>query len=223
MSSQTGIPRTIDPHGNVFDVLELLYGITRCIIKSPTKNCERIKLANSIYLAEHMLCRMNSSPVSSVEPKCLDISAPLAAAAHLFLHLGVRNIPSNARRHRHLSKRLHISLPYDLDYESLLHAPRAGIRLLLWVCAIGTVVENDVEIHDLRLAQVTQLCMLLEVRSYEEFKNYLKEVLWIDPFSSEHMARLWRTIQASFLQPGPSTWENDIPGWESVNDVDDDR
>jgi hypothetical protein len=174
-------------------------------MEPPTRTCERIKLANSIYLAEHMLCRMNSSPVSDVEPKCLDISAPLAAAAHLFLHLGVRNIPSNASRHRHLLKRLHISLPHDLHYESLVHAPRVGVRLLLWVCVIGTVVENDVWIHNIRLAQVRQLCVILEVRSYEEFEHCLKEVLWIDPFSSEHISRVWRMVQANFLPPGPLT------------------
>jgi hypothetical protein len=168
-----------------------------------------------------MLCRMNSTSVSDVEPRCLDISAPLAAAAHLFLHLGVRNIPSNARRHRYLSQRLHISLPHDLDYESLVHAPRAGVRLLFWVCAIGAVSKNDVETRDMRLFQLRQLCVVLEVTSFEEFKRCLEDVLWIDPFSSEHMSRIWQMVQANFLLPGLPRWENDIPEWGMLSIVDD--
>jgi hypothetical protein len=213
-SAQTRGPHTIDPYGDVFDALELLHSITRHIAASLNEKHQRITLANSIYLAEYMLCRMNSSPISDVEPRCLDISAPLAAAAHLFLHLGVRNIPSNAGRHRYLTQRLHIALPHDLDYESLVDVPRAGVRLLLWVCTIGAVrEEDDVNTRDMRLVQLRQLCGVLEVRSFEEFKQCLKEVLWIDPFSSEHMSRIWQLVQASFLLPGIPRWENDILEW----------
>ncbi|KAF2789064.1 hypothetical protein K505DRAFT_313821 [Melanomma pulvis-pyrius CBS 109.77] len=194
-------PRTSDLYGDIFDALELLHSITCRIVEAPTRNYDKTKLSNSIYLVEHQLCRMNSASISAVEPRCLDLAAPLAAAAHLFLHLGVRNIPANARRHRFLFHRLYMSLPQNLTLGSLGEAPRAGVVLLLWVYAIGAVNEADHIAYGIYLIQIKQSCLVLGVRCYAEFKDCIKDVLWMDPFCEEHMMRIWHNAEGGVIIP----------------------
>ncbi|KAI1437811.1 hypothetical protein GGR50DRAFT_605968 [Xylaria sp. CBS 124048] len=129
---------------DIIDILELLSSITRCLSSFDYNNIanmstERIRLSDSIYLAEWQLFRLEHSYrnlraskraeslstgtykpiVEESSPFVLDLSESLMLAAHLFMHLALRGQPPAAPRHRGITEALvsclyHIVLTLNL-------------------------------------------------------------------------------------------------------------
>ncbi|ORX96653.1 hypothetical protein BCR34DRAFT_593790 [Clohesyomyces aquaticus] len=185
---------------SVLEAMDTLQDITQSLAKSPLSSTERRAISNAIYHVEYELCRSNSAGDSDgalqlvFNVDALDLSAPLATAAQLFLHLGIRNLPAKAQRHQRLFNNLRMSLPQVTALAYLTEIPQRGLNILLWMYAIGAANEADPLVRGTFLADIEAFCRVMGLRDHDGFAACLKDVLWAEPFCKEHASCIWEDV-----------------------------
>jgi hypothetical protein len=178
----------------VLEALQLLSSISKAI-SNQNLPVDREAISNSIYLVEYKLSMMNfGEGVETLISEKLDLSKALGFAAHLYLHLGVRELPGKARRYQLLFRRLENSLPYERNLLEL-NDPQISIDLLLWIFFMAGAGIFDNSSRILLMRGLQQLCLVLGIRDINEFETHLKNILWLDPFSSSHSEMLWNELE----------------------------
>jgi hypothetical protein len=83
----------------VFEMMEMLSLLTAFARPYPSQRVKRIVISDSIYAIDYELSIMNFGDcweTLAVTNK-VDLSVCLALAAHLYLHLGVRDLSASSR------------------------------------------------------------------------------------------------------------------------------
>jgi hypothetical protein len=177
----------------VLEILEQLSVISEAIKHSHFQG-DREAISNSIYVVEYKLSILNfGEDVESLDSDRFDVSKALGLAAHLYLHLGIRELPANARRYKTLFRRLEKVVSFDMDLMHL-SAPQINFDLLLWVLFITSVGATDELLRSWVILRLQQLCSVLGIKERKEFDIHLRTVAWLDPFSSFYAQKLWDEI-----------------------------
>ncbi|KAF2728525.1 hypothetical protein EJ04DRAFT_569440 [Polyplosphaeria fusca] len=183
---------------SLIDILDRMDAICNAIPKLAISDTSRTLVGNSIYNAEYRLFELDPDRLthaSCSNEGSTDISEPLAAAAHLFLHIIIRSVPVNATRHR----RLFDLLSYLLNTTPLLNyaaSSRLGLCFLVWMHTVGSIDGEDFIARGQHLMQLERLCAAVGIAQYEEFELCLKEVLWVDEFGI-FARRAWEDVELS--------------------------
>ncbi|KAF2665157.1 hypothetical protein BT63DRAFT_86470 [Microthyrium microscopicum] len=184
---------------DVLEALEQLYTLTIKIREYVPGYGNKFPIANGIYFLEHKLSSINNTGnIIRVESfdSAFDISELLALAAQLFLHLAIRETPRDAKRHRNLFDRLRVSMPPLADF-STISAPRLLVTLLMWICYVGAADTRDPSAKDFFLLSLRQLCFALNITSWEDFTDCLRETMHSELFCSIHSVEMWNAIAPS--------------------------
>jgi hypothetical protein len=186
----------VTPNRQVFDILEMLFSISEAISMHQLHG-NRELISNSIYLVEYKLVTMNfSGGIEEQQSNRIELSKILGLAAHLFLHLGIREIPIKARRHQVLFQRLSKFLPYEWNLWEL-NASQLSLKLLLWsVFIAGASVFEDSSRY-LLIFKLKELCSILKIHDRVDFEKHLKTILWLEPFCSSLAGELWNDMTQS--------------------------
>jgi len=180
-------------------VLEIMYRLNLISVAISSfhtaTNKDRLALSNAIYTLEHRLLSVRSDleNIQEFPASDFDLSKSLLLAAHLYLHLGVRELPKNAKMHLTLLNRLNTSL-----LEAPLHAmsldSNVSLPILLWILFIGVAAAGD---QDSRVILVNRLQLVvfdLQITSQDEFETKLHSVLWSKRFYDVYGPGIWREI-----------------------------
>jgi hypothetical protein len=165
---------------------------------------DRRSISNAVYSAEHRLLSLRMSSYTDdddIQSISLDFSQVLLLAAHLYMHLAIRELPGTAK--------MHLKMLYDLKSSITLNFPSlffqasdAILQVLLWILFIGAVASTDLNTRSFFVQNLQQVCTVLGVETEVDFQSLLKGVLWLDGFCLVHCARVWREMNAgdAFLE-----------------------
>jgi hypothetical protein len=121
----------------------------------------------------------------------LDLSKMLLLAAHLFLHLAIRELPKTAKMHLNMLNILEATVSRDSDF-ILLQRSNAALQIILWVLFMGAAaspVQTGQFTKHLR-----QVCFSLELSHQADFVRALKGVLWSEKFCGHYCGVVWGEI-----------------------------
>jgi hypothetical protein len=189
------------------EALELLHSISEAMTAYyMTGGGDRVIISNSIYFVEYRLSSLNYRSLRErsfefdfpAETGRLDLAEALGIASQIYLHLGIRDVNVRVERHRRLFGRLLGALPQERNFEELA-APRWYLCLLLWIFSMGATDPTNVVAKNFHVRGMAQLCNILMVHSREDFVGCLKEVLWVNPFSSRAAEQSWEDINMLWL------------------------
>jgi hypothetical protein len=187
---------------DVLEAVEQLYTLTINIQAYKPGIGNKFPIANGIYLVEHKLSSINNMGLVTehdfLDP-IYDISESLALAAQIFLHIAIREVPREAKRHRSLYDRLKASIPNNRDF-SIILAPRSLSNLLVWIFFVGAADSQDRTARNFCVFSLKQLCFSLNIKSWDEFRDCLKDTMWSEPFSPFHAMGLWNEIAPSLTE-----------------------
>jgi hypothetical protein len=150
-------------------------------------------ISNIVYYMEHRLLSLKSNPVDTgtLPGFEVDLSKMLLLAAHLFLHLAVRELPKTAKMHLNMLNMLKVIVPRDSGF-ILLQKSNAGLQIILWVLFIGAAATPGQTSHF--VGHLRQACLSLGLSHQEDFIRALKGVLWSDKFCELYCSVVWDEI-----------------------------
>ncbi|KAF2490773.1 hypothetical protein BU16DRAFT_585149 [Lophium mytilinum] len=181
----------------VLEIMDSLQSISTAITSFQGTLTERISISNAIYLVERRLIAFKSEVWSTFfEPSAeLDLSEPLRYAAHLFLHLAVRELPGKAKMHDGLLRRLRNALPEYIDVGEIV-ASEFSLGLLLWIYFIGAAASREEVDRAFFVVGLVQMKHAVGVDSADAFQTSLKSVLWLEGFCRSRSNDLWEEMAA---------------------------
>jgi hypothetical protein len=132
----------------------------------------------------------------------IDFSRSCCIAAIIFIDNYLRGINLNARIIGRLVARLKMSLQLSLnDIPSLAAATTITGRAMLWVLCVGGHAADHRQEESWFLANLVDLCDILELYQYEDVESILKNFLW--PSNWDGASRLlWDSAQETRLKRG---------------------
>ncbi|KAK9366205.1 hypothetical protein V1509DRAFT_630470 [Lipomyces kononenkoae] len=198
LSAEVQMIDIAEPHSRqLLKLLMMLRSISNAISAFPDVGGDRVAISNSIYLVEYNLISLQLTHPDQIEDK-IDISECVSLAALLYLHLAIRELPSNAHRHHRLIEKLFHSLPHKQDLAKMM-APDPTLTLLFWAFFIGIVSVTDPARHAILVKRMTELRIALHINEYAKFARTLKMVLWIDHFSEPWSITLWGEMESQLI------------------------
>ncbi|KAF2809470.1 uncharacterized protein BDZ99DRAFT_463264 [Mytilinidion resinicola] len=179
----------------VLEIMDSLDRISAAITSFQGTLPERISISNAIYLVERRLISVKSEAWSTFfEPSAeFDLSEPLRYAAHLFLHMAVRELPGKAKMHDGLLRRLRNALPEYLNVAEMV-ASEFSLGLLLWIYFMGAAASRKRADRAYFVAGLIQVSEAVAVESAGAFEGALKSVLWLDGFCKSRSSALWEEM-----------------------------
>ena len=155
----------------------------------------RKAFSSKIYLVEYQLLSHHGGSVSV--HKYSQIPASLRLAAHLYLYLAVRELPSTAEMHYRMARRLR---------HAVLDGVQAGIDsldyshdLFLWIVFIGGAALSGQSDRHWFVSELRIICLTLQISSLDHFKERLANILWHEKFFTRHAPVLWAEVEQSLL------------------------
>ncbi|MCJ1385104.1 hypothetical protein MMC17_008223 [Xylographa soralifera] len=156
---------------------------------------DRKAFSSTIYLLEYQLLSHHGGP-SSVQ-KYSQTPASLRLAAHLYLYLAVRELPSSAELHHRMATRLQIAaiagVQAGLDFPGYNH------DLFLWIIFIGGAALSGQSDQHWFVSELRIICYTLQISSLDQFKERLTKILWHEKFFTRHAPVLWAEVEQSLL------------------------
>jgi hypothetical protein len=152
----------------------------------------RQQLSRAVYTAEHALLHLRSSsePVTRTGDSDVDLSEALLLAAHLYLHLAVRELPGTARMHLNMLGKLHAAVPESLANVVLLWDD-LSLEVLLWVLFVGAAAARAHASRPVFVRRLREVSVAVGVASRADLEAALKGVLWLDRFCERHCEGIW--------------------------------
>jgi hypothetical protein len=205
----------------MLEALEMVHAITQVLSRLPTLDMNnKITISNSIYMVEHRLSALNYRSMTmrgweydpAGEGDQFDLSEALGLATQMYLHLAIRSIHVRAGRHQRPFRRIYAALPHDYNFNSLV-APRLYLCLLLWILSIGAVDTTNAVSRAFYIRSLSQLCLPLIILTREDLETCLREVLWMESFSTEVADKIWNDLSLF--------WSQEIELYTSLENNDD--
>jgi hypothetical protein len=186
------------------EVLEIMYGlniISKAIsLSSSPENAAitGLSISNAVYSVEHRLLCVRSELSHSTEDRRseYDFSTAPMMAAHLYLHLGIRELPRTAKMHRLVIDTLVASL---LAFSTDDVAPSSmdiSLPILMWVLFIGATASSDQIQRDYFVTRLQEITLVLGVMNLQQFVGILKDIMWADKFYEKYCSDVWEEVIA---------------------------
>ena len=177
----------------VLEIMHTLRLISGTMSKPRLQNKDRRSIGAIVYSVEHQLLtlkseRLESSPSSGSE---LDVSKILLIAAHLFLHLAIRELQSTTTMHIYMQNTLQSMLPIEKGKWQQSHS---ASRLLLWSSFIGAAAAAGQTNRVVFVKKLRIVTSSLKISSCDEFELILRDILWLDKFCGLHCSTIWDEI-----------------------------
>jgi hypothetical protein len=131
----------------------------------------------------------------NVQSLSMDISQVVLLAAHLYMHLAVRELPGTAKMHLNMLYDLKSSIAYDLS-SLFFQASDASLQVLLWILFIGAAASTDLDTRSFFVQKLQPVCTVLGLETEADFAGLLKGVLWLEGFCLDHCAKVWMEVNA---------------------------
>jgi hypothetical protein len=192
----------LEPH--VFEIMHNLRLISAAITSfraTPTSPLvDRKSISNAVYSVEHRLSSLRASSFANegelrYSSSTIDLSQTLLLAAHLYIHLAIRELPGTAKMHLRMLQDLRASIPFDLS-SLLFQASEAYLDILLWILFLGAAAAIEESTKHFFVQNLQHVCAVLAVDSKTDFENAIRGVLWLDGFCLNHCAAIWAEVGA---------------------------
>jgi hypothetical protein len=180
---------------NVIEIMGCLRVISAAISTPQPEITDRRSIGNAVYSVEHHLLTLQPEVMEANSSQILglDMSQGLLIAAHLFLHLAIRELPSTAKMHINMLNILKSSIPVE-EAGDIRQLSEDTLRLLVWTLFMGAAATSEQSNRTDFVKGLRMVCSVLNVQSYEEFERVLKGVLWLDRFCELHCSTVWDEI-----------------------------
>lgn len=170
-----------------FDTLETLQQISIAKVnKAVLTLAERKTVSHVIYLINHRLL-MELSSGTDDRPSSSHLYSAFRVAAVLYLHLMIRDIPSNAQLHYALTKKLRVLIGNKFSGRLV---ESAVSKYAIWVIFLGAVSsppETDSYFTDL-LGIISEN---LGINEESRLRRRLRDVVWIDDTCDRFLSMVW--------------------------------
>jgi hypothetical protein len=202
--SAASITRNLDIRGKS-EILELMHNLQTVLTAIETLELttpNRQTISDAIYSAEYRLFRIQHEPGrhSLMVSLLADITESLRLAAHLFLHLAIRELPVYCNMHQKMSERLRSSLSTTL--RSKFDEKIADSRpLLLWVAFIGRASSPDQNTKLFFWRCFRDIAEAHRVQRREEIECILRGILWNERFCAKNFNDLWNEMNGLVSVP----------------------
>ncbi|KAE9989238.1 hypothetical protein Vi05172_g4282 [Venturia inaequalis] len=186
------------------EVLEIMHDlniISKAISLSSSPNDTAIttlNISNAVYSVEHRLLSVRSDLLIHTEDNRFgyDFSMAPTMAAHLYLHLGIRELPSKARMHRILLDTLVASL-LVFSVEDVLPSPiDVSLPILMWVLFVGATAASSEIQRSYFVTRLQEITLILGILDLKQFSGQLGEVMYAEKFYEKHCPGVWEEIVA---------------------------
>lgn len=186
------------------EVLEIMHDlnmISRAISLASTPEniaISSLNLSSAVYSVEHRLLSVRSDLLLNTEDSRFgyDFSMAPTMAAHLYLHLGVRELPRTARMHRLMLDTLVASLlAFSMD-DVLPSSMLTSLPILMWVLFIGATASSDCIQRRYFVSRLKETTLVLGVMDLQHFVCCLQEVMWADMYYEKHCFDVWEEVVA---------------------------
>jgi hypothetical protein len=157
-----------------------------------------LSISNAVYSVEHRLLSVRSDLSLNTEDSRsgYDFSMAPTMAAHLYLHLGIRELPRAAKMHRLMLDTLVASLlAFSVD-DVIPSSMKIYLPILLWVLFIGATASSDRIQRVYFVTRLQEIVMILGVADLEHFVSILQDIMWTDKFYEKHCPGIWEEIIA---------------------------
>jgi hypothetical protein len=147
-------------------------------------------LSNMVYYLEHRLLSLKPNPADTgtLPDFQVDLSKMLLPAAHLFLHLAIRELPKTAKMHLNMLNILEATIPEDPTF-ILLQKSNSALQVILWVLFIGSAAAHGQSTQFME--RLRQTCISLGLSHQDDFSRALKSVLWSEKFCGHYSSVIW--------------------------------
>lgn len=203
---QDSHPRILD-HGpltlpsvslEVFGIMHTLHLISAAL-KYTGEKVDRKHISNSVYTVEHRLLSLRYISADLNDTLGFEFSHLLLLAAHLYLHLAIRELPGTASMHLNMLTTLVALLPSDMSGMVLMES-EISLSVLLWALFVGAAAASNHPARSALIQDLGFLSLALGLATKKEFTNALKGVLWLDRFCHKHCEKIWQEIESSVLR-----------------------
>jgi hypothetical protein len=181
------------------EVLEIMHDlniISKAISLSSSPENTTItgpSISNAVYSIEHRLLSVRSDLSVNTEDNRFeyDFSMAPTMAAHLYLHLGIRELPRTARMHRLMLDTLVTSLlAFSVD-EVVPSSMDTSLPILMWVLFIGATASSDCTQRTYFLTRMQEVTLILGVMDLQHFVGTLQNIMWAEKYYEKHCPDIW--------------------------------
>lgn len=161
-----------------------------------------LNISNAVYSVEHRLLSVRSDLLLNTEDSRFgyDLSMASTMAAHLYLHLGIRELPQKAKMHRIMLDTLVTSL-LALSVNDILPSPiDISLPILMWVLFIGATAASDQLQQSYFATRLQEITLILGIIDLQHFVCHLREVMCADKFYEKYCPDVWENIVASSIE-----------------------
>jgi hypothetical protein len=177
------------------DVRQVMHGLqfVSSAISSRPNDVSLGCISNMVYYLEHRLLSLKPNPTDTgtLPGLQVDLSKMLLPAAHLFLHLAIRELPKTAKMHLNMLNILEATVPQDPSF-ILLQRSNDALQIILWVLFIGAAAAHGQTCQFVE--RLRQTCISLALSHQDEFVWALKGVLWSEKFCGHYCSVIWDEI-----------------------------
>lgn len=199
MSDDSPKSTVVVKNKSVLDILDMLSSLSG-VLNDHRVEGNRISISNTIYLIEYKLDLFNfdrtedhTSAEMDKEPGVFDLSRALGYASQIYQHRAIRKISSSWGNPSRLLIRLKEALkPYQTTPKTC--GSSLNLDLLLWTLSIAVQDSFNMSERYIYLEEMGHVCKLLQIRSFKGFEKHLKNVLWMDSFSSGPARQQWNDL-----------------------------
>lgn len=186
------------------EVLEIMHDlniISKAIsLSSPPQESTNysLNISNAVYSVEHRLLSVRSDLLLNTEDSRFgyDFSMAPTMAAHLYLHLGIRELPSKAKMHRIMLDTLVASL-LAFSVDDVLPSPTdVSLSILMWVLFIGATAASSQIQRSYFVMRLQEITLILDIVDLRHFVSHLREVMCADKFYEKRCRDVWEEIVA---------------------------
>ena len=181
---------------HILNVLQILQFIYAEIETKEATSLNRQSISSAIYSVEYRLFMMqqNGPTYPTMMVNDIDLAEPLRLAAHLFLHLAIRELPAHSKTYQKMSEQLQSILPdyIDLEVHGALHS---SLSLLLWILFIGGVASLDPTTKWYFVKCLARVSRTLRLRHQDDFIHSLRKTLWAENYYYPSGRKLWEEMR----------------------------
>lgn len=170
-------------------ILQSLHDVSASTTKAKGRASDLDKAIIQIYNIEYDLLMLNETPPSREIRKLPNEVAALKVAAHLYLSLLLRKLPSGSPVFSELISRLENAL--DKCDKSSEDSPKDRLMWRLWILFVGyaAAVERENKWKFVEGARAT--CNALHITSEAQLNSLLRATVWQEPLCGHWAKSLW--------------------------------
>ncbi|KAI4693981.1 uncharacterized protein J4E84_002560 [Alternaria hordeiaustralica] len=190
----------------------LLYETQFTILSVPDQSYNFLHFDQSIHDKQS-----NCSDFLKARADAASVVEALLAAALIFVYAVLRALPLNTKIFAILLSRLRAAV--DRPNTSVLYTWRRekNLNTLLWVLVVASCVATGEE-RMWWIAQLSELCDVMHVRSTHHLEDEMRHVAWTDTFFEDRMNGIWAERYEQYIQSSEWTfvWVASITTFQSL-------